>query len=146
MKTTRLNIAIKTIFPGMVAAMLVFALGSCSNKVAFETSPVVPAARGSVKVKKDGNHNYTIQIKLDNLAEVKRLEPPAHTYVVWMVTDQGITKNIGQINSSSSFLSKRLKATFETVSNVKPVKIFITAEMDGNIQSPGTEVLTTGNF
>jgi hypothetical protein len=108
---------------------------------------VVPAARGSVKIKKDNNHNYVIQVHLTNLAEVKRLEPPRQTYVVWMETGQNAAKNIGPIKSSSSMLSQTLKASIETVSADKPTKIFITAEDDGSIQIPGTQVvLTTGNF
>jgi hypothetical protein len=114
--------------------------------MAFLTSQVVPAARGSVKVKRDKNHNYVIQVHVENLAEVKRLDPSKQTYVVWMATDQERTKNIGQINSSSSLLSKSLKASFETVSSIKPVKIFITAEEDGSTQSPGMLILTTNDF
>jgi hypothetical protein len=108
---------------------------------------VVPAARGDVKVKKDNNNNYRIQISLDDLAEPKRLEPSKSTYVVWMETANNVTKNIGQINSSTGFLSSKLKASFETVSSSKPTKIFLTAEDDASIQSPGTQVIiTTSDF
>ena len=68
------------------------------------------------------------------------------TYVVWMETDETYVKNIGQINTSTGLLSKRLKSSFTTVSSIKPTKIFITAEEDGSIQYPGTTVLTTANF
>jgi hypothetical protein len=34
------------------------------------------------------NNNYTIKIKLQNLAEVERLLENKNTYVVWMQTDQ----------------------------------------------------------
>jgi hypothetical protein len=64
-----------------------------------------------------------------------------------METDQNMTKNIGQINSSKNFMSNKLKASFETVSSFKPVKIFITAEDEASISSPGnTIVMTTLNF
>ncbi len=54
---------------------------------------------------------------------------------------------MGQINSSTGFLSSKLKASFETVSSFKPTRVFITAEDDGNIQIPGMYVvLTTNNF
>lgn len=146
MKTRKLSTTIKTVLLGVCAATMIILFDSCSSKIAFATSSVVPAARGSVKIKRDRNHNYLIQIHVDNLAEVERLAPSRQTYVVWMVSGQDVTKNIGQINSSSSLLSKNLKASFETVSSVKPFKIFITAEDDGNVQSPGMEVLSTENF
>lgn len=120
---------------------------SCSKKISFLSSSVVPAASGSVKIKKDKNSNYVINIQLLNLAGSNKLEPARNTYIVWMETQDNITKNIGQIKSTSSLLSKALKASFETVSSSKPSKIFITAEDDANIQYPGTQlVLTTNNL
>jgi hypothetical protein len=120
---------------------------SCAKKAMFQTSTVVPAARGFVKVSKDNNKNYVIKIQLTDLAEVNRLTPPKKTYVIWLVTEEDITRNIGQIKSASSMLSSKLKASFETVSSDKPTKIFITAEDDGNVQFYGSQiVLTTNKF
>jgi hypothetical protein len=90
--------------------MTIFLFASCARKIAFQSSTIVPGAEGTVKVKKDNNSNYTIQVELSNLAEPGKLEPAMKTYVIWMETEQEPVKNIGQINSSSSFLSKRLKA------------------------------------
>jgi hypothetical protein len=129
----------------LVIGLIIF-LGSCSRKIAFQTSSVVPAAEGTVKVKKDNNNNYHIEVEITNLAEPNRLQPPKKTYVVWMETDLEPTKNIGQINSSSGFLSKRLKASFDAVSAIKPTRIFITAEDDGTVQNPGMQVLSTASL
>jgi hypothetical protein len=146
MKKTMLNGLGKNVLVSFFAAAILLSINSCSTKAAFLTSSVVPAARGSVKVKKDNNDNYHIQIHLDNLAEVKRLQPPKQSYVVWMESDQQAAKNIGQINSSSGMLSSRLKASFETVSSTKPSKIFITAEDDVSVQYPGQVILSTDTF
>jgi len=147
MKPTRLNTLTKNIFFGVLTIMMIFSFESCAKKITFLTSSVVPAARGSVKVKRDNNKNYVIQIHLWNLAEVNRLQTSKQTYVVWMVTDQNIIKNIGQIKSSTSTFSKKIKASLETVSSFKPTKIFLTAEDDASIQYPGMQVvLSTDNF
>lgn len=147
MKTTLIKSALKQLLVGLLFLGLLIPIQSCSKKVAFETSQVVPAARGHVKVSKNSNKNYVIKIKFDNLAEVNRLEPPKKMYVIWMITDQKSTINLGQITSSSSMMSSKLKADFETATPYKPVKIFITAEDDGNVEYPGTHtVLTTSNF
>ena len=131
----------------MASCFTLLLLTSCAHKISFQNSSVVPAARGDVKVKKDNNHNYVISISLANLAEVNRLQPPKNTYVVWMVTDDQLTKNIGQIKSSTGRFSSSLKASFKTVSSFKPSKIFITAEDDGDIQYPASQVvLSTNNF
>lgn len=120
---------------------------SCARKANFLTSSEVPAAQGDVKVTKSSNDNFEIKISLLHLAEPDRLEPPREVYVVWMETEAGHTKNLGQIQSSTGFLSNKFKASFETVSPFNPVKVFITAEDEPNIQYPrGIAVLTTDNF
>jgi hypothetical protein len=147
MKTTRLINLKKNILPGIFAMILIFSLISCATSVNFLNSAVVPAARGSVKIKTDNNKNYSIQITLTDLAEASRLQPPKLTYIVWMITDRELTKNIGQLNSSKGFMSKQLKGSFKTVSSDKPVKIFITAEDDAAVQYPGNQVvLSTDKF
>jgi hypothetical protein len=147
MKATRLNNLKKNILRGIFAMILIFSLFSCATSVSFLNSALVPAARGSVKIKTDNNKNYVIQITLSDLAEASRLQPAKLTYIVWMITDRDLTKNIGQLNSSKGFMSKQLKGSFKTVSSDKPVKIFITAEDDAAVQYPGTQVvLSTDKF
>ena len=116
---------------------------SCAKKISFNTSSVVPAARGKVAIKKDDNKNYQIHLKISYLAEPDRLDPPKKTYVVWMVSNDSNTPiNLGQIIGTS-----RLNIDFETVSAAKPSRIFITAENDPSIQYPGNVVvLETSNF
>lgn len=115
---------------------------SCSKKYEFKTSSIIPAARGEVVVKKDNNKNYRITLKLSHLAEPNRLNPAKTTYVVWQVSDENKTINLGQIISTS-----KLHVTFESVSSSKPKVIFITAEDDGNTQYPGNmKVLETDRF
>ncbi len=136
-----------TQFKNIFLLFSIFSIASCARKVNFQTSSVVPAARGYVQVKKDNNNNNVIDLHLSGLAEVERLQPSKKTYVVWMLTDQDITKNIGQINSSTGILSKQLKASFKTVSTFIPIKIFITAENDPTIQYPAASVvLSTDKF
>jgi hypothetical protein len=147
MKHFILNSIAKYTFLGILSIMIGLSLSSCSKKITFLVSAVVPAARGSIEIKKDNNKNYVIHVHLSDLAEVSRLTPPKLTYVVWMVTDLNETKNVGQIKSETKMISRKLKASFETVSAAKPIQIFITAEDDGNVQYPGeVVVLTTEKF
>ena len=114
---------------------------SCSNKTTFLTSTVVPAAEGTIQWKKDSNDNYVITLKMVNLAEVERLQPPKKAYVVWMENNEGRAKNLGQINSFHETFTKKLNASFETVSSFKPTKIFITAEDEANVQYPSSMIV-----
>ncbi len=140
MKTRSSKIIRNTVF-GIAIIMMMIVFGACSKKIVFLGSSVVPAAEGHVKVKKDGNENYAISLNISNLAEVDKMQPPKNMYVIWMETDEGLTKNIGQIISS-----RNLNAKFETVSSSKPVMIYLTAEDTEDIQRPGKVVLTTARF
>ena len=124
-----------------------FILQSCASRYAFSTSQVVPAAEGAVKVKKDGNNNYKVNVEVKRLVEPKRLTPTRQLYVVWMETEKNGTKNIGQLKTSSGMFSSTLRSSLETVSPFKPVSFMITAEDEGNIEYPGGQtVLSTGSL
>ena len=144
MKTITLKTP-KRIFSIALIFLLVLSLASCARKISFQTSSVVPAAEGSVKVKKDKNNNYSIDLNVIRLADPKRLEPSKSTYVVWMETAENGSKNIGSLNTSSSLFSKTLKSSLKTVSPFKPVSLFITAEDNADIQYPGSQVVLRTN-
>jgi hypothetical protein len=129
----------------LASAIVILTFGSCISTTYFKKSAVTPAAEGSIKINKDLNMNYVVKIQITNLAESKNLTPPMNAYVVWLVTEDNMTKNMGQIKSSTGFLSKSLNATFETVSALKPIKIFITAENDISVHYPLSSdfILTT---
>jgi len=147
MGTIQINTLTNKIFIGAFALLILFSFDVSAKKVKFLTSTLVPAARGYVKINRDKNLNYNLSIKISNLAEAFRLEPSKLNYIVWMVTDDETTMNMGKIKSTVGFLSKDLKAKFETVTSLKPVKIFITAEDDPGRQYPGKEIaLTTNRF
>jgi len=131
----------------LFTVMTYFSSSAQKKKVSFNNSTVVPGAEGTVKVKKDKNGNFNIDIEIANLADSKKLTPPKKTYVVWLETHEKGVKNIGQLHSSSSMLSKTKKASITTVSPYKPIRIFITAEDDGGTEDPGeVVVLTTDTF
>ena len=145
MKTIKLKTPIGFIMC-IAAIIFVFGMTSCAKKMNFQSSNVVPAAQGNVKIKKDNNNNYHVDVSVTNLAEPKRLSPPKDTYVVWIETPDGVT-NAGRMGSSSGLFSSALKAKLSATSLSKPTRVFITAETDGNISFPGSEiVLTTGSF
>ena len=122
--------------------IMILSFTSCTPKITFLTSSIVPAAEGVVTVKDDNNNNYSIKLDITNLAAVDRLDPPKNTYVVWMETDRGAARNIGRI-----VVTNKMNVSFETVSSFRPTKIFITAEDNENAQYPGEMlVLTTNSF
>jgi hypothetical protein len=147
MKTKKLINVTKIILLGILVSGMMFPITSCAQKIKFMNSSVVPAAEGYAKVKQDNNMNYLIKIEIRDLADVDRLQSSSVSYVVWMETDQGNTENLGQLDSSSGFLSKQMKASLETVSSYKPSKIYVTAEENTNVRYPGDRIiLSTDRF
>ena len=141
MKSIQMNTLKRNVITGILATAMVLAFGACARKTASLSESMLPESNGQVQIKRDANSNYVIHINLSDLENEKSLQPAKDGYVVWMVSNQRKTKNIGQIEGANTWLSKKSKASFEAVSAIKPTKIYITAENDMNIQKPGTQVV-----
>lgn len=147
MKTQQLHQMRRNLFTGILMITMMFIIASCSTSESFLNSSVVPGATGKVKVKKDNNQNYVINLQVEDLAPIERLQSSKQMYVVWMETERGIFENLGQLKTSTGFMSKQRTASLETVSSFKPVRFFITAENEKNVRYPDQEViLTTDRF
>ncbi|MFA9390177.1 MAG: hypothetical protein ACERKD_10235 [Prolixibacteraceae bacterium] len=134
------------IFLAIATVIVVFAFSSCATRAMFLQSAVVPAAKGKVIIKEDGNNNFAIKVNINNLAQSKNLQPAKNAYVVWMVTNDTINTNIGQIVSSTGAFSSKLKASFETVSAFRPSKVFITAENEADVLIPYSAIVISTDF
>jgi hypothetical protein len=147
MKTIKKNHSSRIIILTVIVSLSILSFYGCAVKAPFLNSTLVPAAEGQVKIKTDRNKNFVIEIEIFNLALPNRLDPPKNTFVVWMDDGNNNIKNMGQIKTSASFMSKSLKASFRNISSFRPVKIFITSEYEANVQIPSSGiVLTTNNF
>lgn len=118
-------------------------LSACSSTMTFQDSPVVPAASGGVKVKKDKNNNYAITVNVMNLAEPKKLSPSRDVYIVWMQSDRDLVKKLGQISVNSGMFNKSLTGELRATETTQPNRVFITAENDAQTMNPSTEVVLT---
>ncbi len=125
--------------------IVLFSLSSCATKYTFLTSSIVPAAEGTAKVSEDDNSNYKIDLSVIRLVDPKRLTPPKNYYVTWMKTENGEIKNLGQLKTESSFFSKTLKSSLETVTSFKPLGFFITTEDETAVQFPGEQIVLRTN-
>jgi hypothetical protein len=123
--------------------LIVSCITSCSRKLSFKESAIVPAAQGSVIYKKDKNENYAIDLSVRHLSPPERLVESRNTYVVWVKTERNGLKNLGQLKTSSGLFSKALKSNLETVSTFQPRGFFITAERSADIGYPEGQVILT---
>ena len=121
--------------------MIIILTSSCSRKIPFLISAVVPSAEGSVQIKSDKNTNYTIDLSVLHLVDPARLTPPKMGYIVWMETESNGVKNIGQLKTSHGSISQTFKSSLTTMTPFKPISFFITSEDNLTTQYPGSVVV-----
>lgn len=124
----------------ITAFCIMLTIAACTPKMSFVSSTIVPAASGTISVKKDKNSNYVSHVKVTNLADPKNLTPSKQMYIVWMESNGATVRKLGQLMPTG----KSLNAEMTTSSVAKPDEIFITAEDNANIDNPeGQVVLST---
>jgi len=109
-------------------------LSSCATTYRFPISSIAPAADGTAKFTKDKNKNYIVDVKVKYLSNADRLIPAKRLYVVWIKTDTGDIKNIGQLMSDN-----KNNASLSGTTSSRPVQIFVTAEDAGNSNWPSEQ-------
>lgn len=112
---------------------------SCASTTEFPVSNKVPAADITAKTKKQGKPNYLVTITAKNLAASERLDPSKSIYVIWAISDSGVTRNVGHFTQKNGE-----KSTYKASFPYQPVEIFITAEDEEGICEPeGIEITRT---
>jgi hypothetical protein len=144
-------ITVCSFIPKAVSVFVLFLVAltwsSCQKKIHFLPSSQVPGARGFVTVRTDKANNYSFKIKLSKLEEASVVRIPRVNYIVWMESHQQAIKKMGKLSTYIHYVSKNLNASFETLTELKPVRIFITAETAPVTQNRETSViLTTESF
>lgn len=120
------------IIAGIAFSVLV---SSCGSTAKFPVSSITPAAEITATKKLDKQKNYKITVTADNLASADRLTPSKKTYVLWIMTKDGI-KNLGQLQHKNA-----KKAVLKTVTPFNPTEVILTAEDAANISYPeGIEI------
>ena len=135
----------KTIIASYISHSVLFAMiltcASCGKKFVFDNSAIVPAATGTIKVKKDKNDNYEVRLAVRDLAPADKLVESRNTYVLWSNTTRNGTKNLGQLKNASGIFSKALRSELNTATPFEPESFFITAENKADINYPDGQVI-----
>lgn len=117
-------------------AVIMMLAASCSSSVSFPVSAVAPAADIIASVKQDKNRNFEVTVTARNLADPERIAPGKTTYVVWVVTEEGEVKNLGQLDVKNA-----RTASLSSLTAFEFSEIFITAEEAGDVFFPaGIEI------
>lgn len=124
----------------MILVMLIWPFGGGGKDYHMTADNSVPAAHGTVQVKRDASSaNTQLDVKVWGLADPRQLTPPENIYVVWVRPRDGAVEKEGAIQVGSD-LKGELKATTTATNG----EVFITAEPNETVNSPsGAEVLHT---
>ena len=140
--STKGQLPLKDAFKILSFIFAAILISACSKKVTFPVSEVVPAAEAVMKVEKDDNKNYQIDLEVNNLAAPERLTPERRYYIVWMVTKKHGTINVGRLD-----INRKNNGELKTNTPYEPIRVFITAEDDSQPVLPSTQVvLNSGEF
>jgi hypothetical protein len=98
----------------------------------MSVSPDLPAAQARVKFAKTDNGNISIYLMVKYMAEPHKLQPPASVYVAWVRADQDSTpQNVGAIK-----VNGHRNGDLKTDTPLQVFELFVTAENDGQVQTP----------
>jgi hypothetical protein len=100
----------------------------------------IPAAEGKVKFNHTDNGNTSIDLIVKYLAEPQSLQPPSNTYVAWVSLDKNSpAQNVGALQ-----VNDHRKGTLKTVTSLQKFQLFVTAEANGQVQTPtGSRLIWT---
>jgi predicted small lipoprotein YifL len=137
MKNVNSNFPLQRIFLPPFLLMALFMAASCSTKIYFPESPIVPGADPKAEVKKNKEGDYVVELDVNNLALPERLTPPKRNYVVWVNTEGQGVRNVGELKNRRGMFSNSNRASFEGSIPLRPTQIFVTAENNTDLQFPG---------
>jgi outer membrane protein OmpA-like peptidoglycan-associated protein len=123
---------------GGVVARSIDAIGYTvggSTKIDLKSTGAVPGASGEAQVEaKKGITN--IEVKVKGLVQPNTLGPEILTYVLWVVSTEGQTSNVGELLPNNSG-----EAELKTTTRLQTFSLFVTAEPYFAVRLPGEVVV-----
>ena len=113
---------------GMLFAALVTAgmvVAASASTLALTSSPEIPAAEGTAKMRATSNQNTEIRLKVKHLAPPERIATGTAVFVVW-VRDVALgsqAQNLGALR-----VNKALSGKLRAITALKAFDLFITCE------------------
>jgi hypothetical protein len=137
----------KYVFLTVMAVFFASFLGSTeaqagSSTLKLSVSPTIPAAEGTIKIKKMSDGNTSVYVLVKHMAAPEKLTPPAVTYVVWIRANKDAEpQNVGMLS-----VDKNLNGELETTTPLNSFDLMITGEISGQVQKPSGQPLLWTSF
>src|SRR5262249_20972842 len=111
---------------------------SGATKIDFRGTPLLPAARGEAKVESKQGY-IEIEVEFDDLQGATRFGPEYLTYVMWAVTPEGRSANLGEV------LLNGTKSKLNVTTELQAFGLIVTAEPYFSVSQP-SDVVVMENF
>jgi outer membrane protein OmpA-like peptidoglycan-associated protein len=104
----------------------------------FRGTTRLPRLRGEAKVKRTGRRNTRVELSIDNLPRASELGGVYTTYVLWAISPEGRTDNLGEIKrSGSQFINSKLDVT----TPLQTFALIVTAEPHYLVRGPSRMIV-----
>ena len=129
----------------LLALLLIVGMSTASAAVtlALRSSPEIPAAQGTVRLRDTRNGNVEIKLRVHHLAPPGRISPGASVFVVWA---RGLAPGAEAQNLGALKVDKNLNGTFTAVTAMSSFDLFMTCEQSHTVTAPGTPELLPANY
>ena len=106
--------------------------------VRFRGTTRLPRLSGEAKIKRTGRRGTRIEMKIEHLPRAYELGGAYTTYVLWAITPEGRTDNLGEIKRSGSFL---IDSKIDVTTPLQTFALIVTAEPHFLVQTPSRMVV-----
>jgi hypothetical protein len=108
---------------------------SLPTKIDFAGTPLLPFAKGDATVQ-NKRGTTTIEAHFSGLESPQRFGPEFLTYVLWAISPDGRSQNLGEL-----FLGTREKGKMTASSNLQAFALIVTAEPHFSVSQPSDAVV-----
>ena len=106
--------------------------------VKFRGTTRLPRLKGEAKVKRTGRRGTRVEMELENLPRAFELGGVYTTFVLWAVSPEGRTDNLGEIKRGGSFL---VNSKIDVTTPLQTFALMVTAEPHFLVRGPSRMVV-----
>jgi hypothetical protein len=118
-----------------IATTATLAVTTWAATFALQSSPEIPAAEGTARLRNTKNGNIELQMRVKHLAQPSRISPGAEVFVVWV---RGLEPGAEAQNLGALQVDKRLNGKLTAVTAMSSFDLFITCETSQTVTAPTT--------
>lgn len=117
-------------FIGVLAAAVL--ASACATAPRLSSAPALSRAKGTVSFKPTLYKGTKIALRIENLKDPEKLDPPGYSYVAWVQSErESPPQNVGAL-----VLDPDLNGVLKTATPLHEFEFFVTAETSSDAAEP----------